>query len=98
MIEVELRRPKPGDPFTAETVATLRMDRDGTKTLHDPHGLFPLELTVYDAAGKRWIRFDDDPIGWARNLHTELRTPYLFPVVTHDSERTAAGSSGALKG
>lgn len=88
MIEVELRRvPEGHDDY--QTVATLSVDDDGSPTVHDPEGFLPLELPVLvvsDAGELRRVSFADDPATFARHLDSILRTGYLVPVVTADSD------------
>lgn len=86
MIEVELQRvPDGGRDY--EVAATLRVDDDGSVDLHDPDRLVPtsLHVLVADPGGQlRQVRFEDEPVTWARNLSSLLRTGYLVPVITRD--------------
>lgn len=87
MIVVELSRPKIGDPFSSEPAARLAVDDRGGYTVTGAAELFEFTLPVYDAGRSAFVTFAEDPQAWARNLRTELRTPYLTATVVTDTAR-----------
>ena len=89
MIEVQLHRPSKTE-LGHEPVATLRVEDDNTWTMSGQRQLFFTDMTVLEASTGRRISFEDDPQGWARNLHTALRTGYLVPVVVEDTASQSA--------
>jgi hypothetical protein len=86
LIEIELRTPI--DATTEyRPAARLRVEDDGTYTMSGETNLFITDVGIPDrrtVSGR--LTFEDDPEEWARNLHKELRTPYLVSVVIVDSK------------
>ena len=74
------------DDGRAQVVAaTLTINADGTHVIAGDKEYVPLDITVLLEGGRR-IAFEDDPITWARNIETELRTPYLVAVVSDNEQ------------
>ena len=68
-------------PVLAQT--TLRVHTDLTWTITGDASRVPTQIAVYDAASGRWVRLTEDPVTWALNLNTELRTGYLTARTIH---------------
>lgn len=87
MIEVELRA-VPQGKADYEAVARLSVRDDGSHEVWDPQGVIPFDLHALVASthGLQKVTFEDDPVRWARNLGSILRTGYLVPVVVRDDE------------
>ena len=80
---IELTRPDPADVHQRQIVATLRVHSDRTWTITGDASRVPTQIAVYDAASGRWVRLTEDPVTWALNLNTELRTGYLTARTIH---------------
>ena len=80
---IELTRPDPADAHQRQIVATLRVHSDRTWTITGDASRVPTQIAVYDAVSGRWVRLTEDPVTWALNLNTELRTGYLTARTIH---------------
>lgn len=85
LVVVELRRPTAGDITQRTTVATVHVHADRTWSVTGDQGQVPTQIRVYDDSSQQWVRLQDDPVTWARQLHTELRSGYLSAHVTTDN-------------
>lgn len=89
MIEVHLRQRRDNDYHVAATIAVTDA---GTVTVTGDESIVSglQQIPVIDRAHGGPIRFADDPAGWARNLPTLLRTPYLMAQIVADTTAPAA--------
>jgi hypothetical protein len=85
LVTVELRRVVAGDITQRTTVATLHVHPDRTWTVTGDPNQVPTGIRVYDASSQHWVSLQDDPVTWARQLHTELRSGYLSAHITTDN-------------
>ena len=85
MITVELQVP---EEQTAgyRTAATLQVHDDRTWTVSGDKHLVDPQLRVLDPVQGEFVTLEQDPARWARYLGTALRTAYLVPVVTEDTD------------
>lgn len=97
MITVELHR-VPEGAHEYVPVATLHVSADRTFELVDPEALFPLDLGVLvsdEPTGLRRVTLEEDPVVFARNLGSVLRTGYLVPVIVEDTELVVQNGAAA---
>lgn len=88
ILELHLTAPRtarqPDEP-PWEVIARVRVDSAGNAVIDGDRGQVPTGLRTFDPATGTRFTFRTDPAGWARNLHTRLRSPYLVPVIVHDA-------------
>jgi hypothetical protein len=88
MIEIEFRRPQRGAAY--DVAATIRVDDDGQVTTTGDAIDMIIDVSIADRSRPTGrLTFEDDPAEWVRNARKAFRTPYLVPVVTHDSTAPA---------
>lgn len=83
MIEVEVRQTN--IPHLAyKTIATLRVEDDGTWSTTGQQQVFDPDMYVWDRTTGEQLTLAEQPERYARNLATALRSGYLVPVITAD--------------
>lgn len=95
MIKVELHSVPEGTQ-AYEAVAHLTIHSDGAHETWDPDGLIPwgihaLRPGAETGRGLERVHFEEEPVEWARRLHTILRTGYIVPA---DGLHRAGGRAG----
>ena len=95
MLEVEFWTPT-SDLHDHRKAATLIVRDDGTHSLTGDESLTEELLDVPflyrdDSSNEVYqVRFEDQPMVWARNCAMAFRTPYIVPRIVHDDDADQA--------
>lgn len=71
-------------PSTALAVLTVADDLSTQVTGEHPD-VVDLTLRVAAIDGSGFVTFEENPILWARSVHTGYRTPYLYVEIAEDT-------------
>lgn len=78
------------DQPSAELAVLTVADDLSTQVTGEHPNVVDLMLRVAAIDGSGFVTFEDNPILWARSVHTGYRTPYLYVEITEDTFPQAA--------
>ncbi len=74
-----------------ELLATLTLNDDLTHEVAGrAPGVIDLDLNTVATDGSSFVSFSEDPVLWARSIHTTIRGPYLYTELSEDTFPAAA--------
>ncbi len=73
------------DQPSAELAVLTVTDDLSTQVTGEHPNVVDLMLRVAAIDGSGFITFEDNPILWARSVHTGYRTPYLYVEIAEDT-------------